>query len=205
LGSRSNAIEELTRFWLQARHGCLVDESIPVPVPYALSDIDLVAVRADSKKIKLPGPDGAEIGPRIIVETKDEHDWEPTGKEFGALLGNDIEKMGDAPFIPRGTKGVKFTMLRQEHFEKASEYFDSPDFDRLFVVHAVDPCVANTHASVLTRQRIHILSVNDLVADLHVWYVQHPRKSGLRHTLVGDLWHLLVGFCGCSPHGRDAL
>lgn len=55
MASRSNAIGEVTRFWLQSRHGCLVGESIPVPVPYALSDIDLVAVTADGSTIPLPG------------------------------------------------------------------------------------------------------------------------------------------------------
>jgi hypothetical protein len=50
MSSRSNALTEITRLWLQARHGCLVDESIPVPVPYALSDIDLIALRPDLKR-----------------------------------------------------------------------------------------------------------------------------------------------------------
>lgn len=38
----------LFRFWLQERHGCLIDDELPVPVPYALSDIDLVAMRVDT-------------------------------------------------------------------------------------------------------------------------------------------------------------
>lgn len=29
----------------------------------------------------------------MIVETKDERDWEPTGREFGKLLESDIAKM----------------------------------------------------------------------------------------------------------------
>ncbi len=40
MSTRSNASTELARFWLQERHGCLLDEELPVPVPYALSDID---------------------------------------------------------------------------------------------------------------------------------------------------------------------
>ena len=111
---RSNACSELTRFWLQARHGCLVDEGIPVPVPYALSDIDLVAVQPKLEPLRLP--DGSRVGPRLIIETKDEHDWEPTGREFAACLRADTLKLGDSRFIPRGAKGVKFTMLREEHY-----------------------------------------------------------------------------------------
>ena len=33
MAARSNALGELTRFWLQARHGCLIDESVAVRVP----------------------------------------------------------------------------------------------------------------------------------------------------------------------------
>ncbi|MEA2527634.1 MAG: hypothetical protein QOF73_4861, partial [Thermomicrobiales bacterium] len=42
MATRSNACSELVRFWLEARHGYLVGEGIPVPVPHGLSDIDLV-------------------------------------------------------------------------------------------------------------------------------------------------------------------
>jgi hypothetical protein len=192
--TRSNACSELTRFWLQSRHGCLVDEAIPVPVPFALSDIDLVAVHPRSKVFPLP--DGVDIGPRLIVETKDEHDWEPTGREFGAALKSDTAKMDGQPFIPRGARGVKFTMLRQEHFEKAAEVFDSKEFDRLFVVHALDAGTRRELGPSLRAHRIHWLSIREVVDDLLAWYVTHRRPAALRQTLVGDLLHLLVGFCG---------
>jgi len=133
---RNIACSELTRFWLRTRHGCLTDESIPVAVPYASSDIDLVALRPDLKPFPLPS--GVAAGPRLIVETKDEHDWEASGAEFGACLRADVDKMGDMGFIPKGVKGVKFTMLRQQHYEKAVPLFETDDFDRLFVVHALD-------------------------------------------------------------------
>lgn len=94
--ARSNACSELTRFWLEARHGCLITESVPVPVPYGQSDLDLVAIQAAQRPILVPG--GASIGPRLIVEAKDEHDWEPTGREFGRLLRTDLSKMGQAHF-----------------------------------------------------------------------------------------------------------
>src|SRR3990172_13241212 len=81
MSARSNACSELVRFWLQERHGCLIDDELPVPVPYALSDIDLVAMRADLSSFNLP--DGTTIGPRVIVEAKAEHDWDATGREFG--------------------------------------------------------------------------------------------------------------------------
>jgi hypothetical protein len=192
--TRSNACSELTRFWLEARHGCLITEGLPVPVPYALSDIDLVAMHPRGQQITLPG--GVQIGPRLIVETKDEHDFDPTGREFGKYLRSDAEKLGIHPFIPLATKDVKFTMLREQHFLRATELFGTEDFDRLFVVHAVDPVVVSTLAPELLPRRIHWLTMPELVADLLAWYRQHSRPSGLRNTLTGDIWHLLVGYCG---------
>lgn len=191
---RSNACSELTRFWLQARHGCLVDEGVPVVVPRALSDIDLVAVRADMKAFPLP--DGTSVGPRVIVETKDEHDWDSTGREFGQLLRVDLAKMASQGYVPKGTSGVKFTMLRQEHYECAVKLFGNDDFDRVFVVHALERDVrAQLGTSQQASWRIHWVTIPEIVADLLRWYRRHPRPAGLRQTLVGDLIHLLVGFC----------
>lgn len=200
MAERSNAISEITRFWLQARHGCAVYESLPVPVKYCQSDIDFLAIRGDLQPIILPG--GLSIGPRIIVEAKDEHDWEPRGKEFGQLLEKDLAQLSDGLFVPRGIP-CKFTMLRQEHFEAATKFFGTDDLDRLFIVHALDEAVASRHTEALAKCRIHFLTIREVVGDLFKWYVQHPRRSGLRHTLVGDIWHLLVGFCGCEPSAKN--
>lgn len=103
MSTRSNASTELARFWLQERHGCLLDEELPVPVPYALSDIDLVAMRPDLST--LTTLDGTTIGPRVIVEVKAEHDWDRTGREFGQLLEKDVELLDDDGWIPAGTRG----------------------------------------------------------------------------------------------------
>jgi hypothetical protein len=193
MAARSNACSELTRFWLEARHDLLVGEGIPVPVPYALSDIDLVAIQPQGHSIELPS--GVSIGPRIIVETKDEHDWEPTGREFGRFLSADVEHMGEGRFLPRGAKGVKFSMLRQEHFDRAMALFGTEDFDRLFVVHAIDSVVLADLGPALAERRIYWLTVPEVVRDLMKWYGDHRRPAALRNTLVGDLFHLLVGFC----------
>jgi hypothetical protein len=192
--TRTNACSELVRFWLEARHECLVSEAVPVRVPYGHSDIDLVAFQAAGKPIQLPS--GQTIGPRLIVETKDEHDWDPSGREFGVLLRADIPKMGEHKSIPHGTKDVKFSMLREEHFQRATSLLGTDDFDRLFVVHAIDPHVVADLASELADRRIHWLTVPDVVRDLLEWYRAHLRPAALRHTLMGDVFHLLVGFCG---------
>jgi hypothetical protein len=196
MSNRSNACSELTRFWLEARHGCLVGEGIPVKVPYALSDIDLVALHPLGHTIALPT--GATLGPRLIIETKDEHDWEPSGREFGALLRADVMKMGDSPFVPRGSKQVKFSMLREEHYERAITLFGNDNFDRLFVVHAIAPDVLADLGPMLSQRRIYWLTVPEIVRDLLLWYRGHERPTALRNTLVGDLFHLLVGFCGLN-------
>lgn len=196
MGSHSNAISEITKFWLQAKNECLVYESLPVPVRYNQSDIDLLAIQAKGQKFSLP--DGTLIGSRVIIETKDEHDWEASGKEFGALLNADVEKMQDGIFIPRDTL-CKFTMLREEHYEKAHKFFGIYDFDRLFVLHAMNSEVLNRHKDFLASKRIYVITIADVVADLMIWYKAHGRKAGLLNTLTGDIWHLMVGFCGCVP------
>ncbi len=194
--ARSNAMSELTRFWLEARYSCVVKESLPVPVRYGLSDIDLLALRPDSTSFELPS--GVAIGPRVIVETKDEHDFDPSGKSYGKNLIADMEKMGDKRFIPANISGVCFVMLRQQHYEVAKNLFGCDDFDRLFVVHALDKKVRQELTPKMQKKRIHWLTVHEMLKDLELWYRQHQRPSGLRNTLVGDLFHLLFGYCKAS-------
>lgn len=197
MSTRSNASSELARFWLQERHGCLVDEELPVPVPYALSDIDLVAMRADLSTFTMP--DGTTIGPRLIVEVKAEHDWDLVGREFGQLLQKDCQLLGDHASIPAGTRGVKFVMLRQEHTERATAYFGTDDFDRLFIVHALDPRVRAELTPRLAQDRIYWMTIPELIADVYTWYQSHPRRAALRRTLTGDRLHLLFGLGGLAP------
>jgi hypothetical protein len=196
MATHINAFSELTKFWLQAKNHCLVYESLPVPVKYNQSDIDLLAIQGKMKPFTLP--DGTPIGSRVIIETKDEHDWDASGKEFGTLLDADIQMMQDGSFISRGTK-CKFSMLREEHYEVATSFFDSNDFDRLFVLHAINSEVLDRHKDFLASKRIYVTTIADVVADLMIWYKAHGRKAGLRNTLTGDIWHLMVGFCGCVP------
>jgi hypothetical protein len=193
MAARSNACSELTRFWLEARHGCLVTEGVPVSVPYGLSDIDLVAMHPENLQITLPG--GVTLGPRIIVETKDEHDFDPSGKGFAKLLQNDAAMLTELPFIAIGNKNVKFSMLREQHYRRAEALFGTDDFDRLFVVHALDRAVVDELGSTLAPRRIHWLTIPELVRDLLDWYRAHERPTSLRNTLTGDIWHLLVGYC----------
>ncbi|NWF81293.1 MAG: hypothetical protein HXY37_14825 [Chloroflexi bacterium] len=87
-------------------------------------------------------------------------------------------------------------MLRQEHFEKAVQIFGGDDFDRLFVVHTLEQATRSELGPTLATRRIYWLTVHELVADLLTWYGADKNQAALRHTLIGDLWHLLVGYCG---------
>src|SRR5207253_9150399 len=82
--TRSNACSELVRFWLQSRHGHLIDKAFPFlfrsPCPISTLSPSTLEV---NQSVCLTVP-------RLIVETKDEHDWEPLGKEFGAALRADV-------------------------------------------------------------------------------------------------------------------
>lgn len=197
MSSRNNALSAITKFWLEYRHGYLVRESIPVPVKCALSDIDLLAMHPKGAKLHLPG--GGQIGSRIIVETKDEHDWEPTGKEFAKLLQQDVAQLSPEGYVSAEVRGIKFSMLREQHFRCAEKIFGTSDFDRLFVVHAIDPAFFTPMKFRLADARIFWISICDIAHDLLVWYDQHSRRAELRQDLTADFFHLLVGFCGFRP------
>lgn len=198
MAARQNGLSELVRFWLEARHECFVRESVPVPVPYALSDIDFMAVRVDGQR--LPLPDGNLVGPRLIVESKDEHDFDPKGSDYGKRLVKDMEALSDGLFVPAThSHKVAFTMLKEQHFRVASTIFGSDDFDRVFVVHALAESVRKEATEALRAKRIHWVTVTELLCDLRDWYGRHERPAGLRHTLTGDLFHLLFGYCRVKP------
>ncbi len=97
MAARSNALGELTHFWRQARHGCLIDKSVAVRVPYGNADSDLVAMRPDGMPWQLP--DGTPIT-QAIIETKDEHDFDSAGRDFAKRLHADVTALGDGWSIP---------------------------------------------------------------------------------------------------------
>jgi hypothetical protein len=169
-------------------------------VPYGQSDLDLVAIHPELKSIELPG--SRTVGPRLIIETKDEHDFDPSGREFGKYLLSDASQLGNGKYVPIGSPGkIKFSMLRQAHFDVACQMFGTDDFDRIFVVHAVDPSVLQRLEPMMTCRRVHWLTIRDIVLDLQTWYRGHPRPAGLRYSFVGDMWHLLFGYCGVALSG----
>lgn len=87
-------------------------------------------------------------------------------------------------------------MLREQHFQSAAELLGNSDFDRLFVVHAIDPAALSTIGPALLERRIHWITIDVVVRDLLGWYRLQPKPTSLRNTLMGDLWHLLSGYCG---------
>lgn len=194
MAERRNALGELTRFWLEARHGCLLRESVAVAVPNGWSDIDFVAIRPDLSTISLPT--GEQIGPRMIVESKDEHDFDKHGTTIGNRLLADLKALGkDHCIQDDNPHKAHFSMLRQQHFDVAKKSFGTDKIDRLFVVHAVNKSVRKAQRDKLNQKRIFWITVRELVADLQKWYHTCERPTALRHTLMGDLFHLLVGYC----------
>lgn len=146
-------------------------------------------------------PNGTTIGPPLAVETKDEHDG-VSARDFGKMLVADTERMGPSGVIVRGAKGIKFTMLKEEHFDVAREFFETEDFDRLFIVHGLDTEVRETICRGLAEQhRIHWLTIPEMVQDLYCWYENASRaeRIAMRNVLTGDLFHLLVGYCRFHP------
>jgi hypothetical protein len=86
-------------------------------------------------------------------------------------------------------------MLRQEHYEKGRQIVGTDDFDRIFMVHAIEQRVRDSQSAILLGYRIYFLTIRELVDDLLSWYRTHQRPTALRNTIMGDLFHLLVGFC----------
>lgn len=194
MASRSNALAELTRFWLQDRHGCLVRESVPVRVHGGTSDLDFVAQHPAGQ------PWGGTLIPptvHAIVETKAEHDYDPLGREFARMLNADVALIGAGPYAPTGTK-LKFSMLRTEHFQTAQALFGHNAFARIFVVHALDRSLCAAAIDQLAAHGVYWITARELVADLVAWYPTYTNRPGLRHTLVGDLLHLLIGYLGMT-------
>lgn len=195
--ARFNACSEIAKFWIEVRHGYLVTESVPVKVPFGISDIDIVAMHPGGKSVTLP--DGTVIGPRVIVESKDEHDFDPKGTVFAKMLRNDAQFLNENGFVPMMPKvPVKFTMLKEAHYAKATELFGTADFDRLFIVHAMDPTLIEPAKPYLAGHRITWLTIPEIVRDLEQWYKLFPQPAGLKHSPIGDLLHLLFGYCGVS-------
>ncbi len=93
-------------------------------------------------------------------------------------------------------------MLRQEHAERATAYFGTDDFDRLFIVHALDPAVRAELTQDLAELRIFWMTIPELIDDVYTWYQSHQRRAALRRTLTGDLLHLLFGLGGLVPADR---
>jgi hypothetical protein len=157
-----------------------------------------MAFRVDGTKIRLPA--GEAVGPRLIVESKDEHDYDPAGRNFGVCLLRDVDALGTDLFVPADhPQKVAFTMLKEQHFDLATQIFGTSDFDRVFVVHALDDVVREQISEPLRQKRIHWVTVHELLTDLRQWYNTHDRPAGLRHTLTGDIFHLLFGYCGVKP------
>jgi hypothetical protein len=168
-------------------------------VPGNYSDIDFIAVHRAQEKIPLPT--GSLVGPCLAVETKDEHDG-PSGNDFGKALRADASKVTADGFVPLGVTGIKFTMMKAEHFEIAKRFLGTSDFDRLFIVHALDDRTRSEICPGLAEKyRIHWLTIPEMVADLLHWYEGAERREriSLRNTVPGDLFHLLVGFCQFAP------
>jgi hypothetical protein len=82
--------------------------------------------------------------------------------------------MGGQAFIPMKTKGVKLTMLREQHLRKAEEIFGTVDFDRLSVVHALDPETRQALTPQLALHRIYWITIPEIVQDLVAWKGMKP-------------------------------
>lgn len=115
------------------------------------------------------------------------------------MLNADIARIGASPYAPTGTK-LKFSMLRAAHVQTAQALFghNAVARARIFVVHALDRSLCAAAIDHLAAHGVYWITARELVADLVAWYPTCTNRPGLRHTLVGDLLHLLIGYLGLT-------
>lgn len=197
MATRSNALSELTRFWLQDCKGFLTRESIPVKFVHNRSDIDFIVSSPDSKYRKLTENISFKYA---IIETKDERDFDKTGNNFADRLYNDYyDSMNKDYLVDEDTK-CNFSMLKIQHHKIAQNIFGTSEFSKIFIFHNIkkEKFVEN-ELEDLVAHNIHILTVDDILNDIVKYVKEKPDGAGIRNSLVGDILDLLINYRHWGP------
>lgn len=202
-----NAFTEVIRCWFTKRLGYLVDDSIPVRfykgrVP---SDIDMICIHPQKKKIKINFPINISLRRKVLVESKGWFDVDP-GYVTDYLL-DDLKMMGGMgrKVIPkRYTKkkeGFTFGILKEEIFEKGKKLFGDRNFDRVIVVpHLKDKRKAGkliTRREMIERfkkKHVIIIEMSGILNDLFKYIREEDARDNLRKNFVLEFIHLIAKF-----------
>ena len=194
MATRSNALSEISRFWLQERHNLLVRESIPVKLKRNNSDIDFAVTTPR---------DSVTLLERItfknaIVETKDERDFDSLGTDFAKRLRYDSTLL-QGNWI--GTEAsCNFSMLKEQHHNEAKKIFDGADFSKIFIFHKLKTAGLEDLIADLRGRDIHIVTSFEMLSDIENWIKGSRPGAGIRNSLVGDILDMLITYHKWGPH-----
>jgi hypothetical protein len=169
----SDAFLEVIKSWLVKRLGYMVDESRPVQLSkgHPASDIDLICMHPDTKKIQVEFLKEQPLSRRLLIESKG---WLEYSVKLD--LGYDLKTMKEGRVIPRKVtkENYTFVILKEQVFEKGIEIFGTDDFDRVIVVRNITGEVKQAHKKEEIRdlknkyslKGVVIIEINEILNDL---------------------------------------
>lgn len=190
MAERSNALSEITRFWLQECHGLLLKESIPVKLKHNNSDIDFAATSPAGSVTLL----NRITFKNAIIETKDERDYDSRGTNFSKRLIYDFGLLHNN-FINNDVP-CNFSMLKKQHHEVAERIFNSADFAKIFIFHNIKSIGLEEIIADLYSRNIHVVTSSEMLSDIQVFFKKSRSGSGIRNSLVGDILDMLITYHG---------
>jgi len=197
MAARSNALSEITRFWLQECQGLLLRESVPVELLRNNSDIDFIATSPNRKKVTLLGNISFV---NAIVETKDERNYDKNGVDFSKRVAHDYDNNLDENYIiPKHAKNVNFSMLREQHNSKAMEIFGGCSFVKIFIFHNLCKTGIETKLDDLKGKGIYFVTSREIIEDIFNNFSKYRKNAGIRNSLVGDIFDLLIDYHKWTP------
>lgn len=198
MAARSNALSEITRFWLQECYGLLVRESIPVFIKRNNSDIDF-AVTSPGKQVTLLKRSKRITFKNAIIETKDERDFDPHGTDFSKRLIHDC-KVLQGRCINKDV-WCNFSMLKEQHHEVAEKIFNGAEFSKIFIFHNLNIKKGDLEDMLadLRSRSIHIVTSSEMLEDIQDFFKNDYPGAGIRNSLVGDILDMLLRYQKWGP------
>jgi hypothetical protein len=190
MAARSNALSEITRFWLQECYGLLLRESIPVKLKRNNSDIDFVAASPAGPVTIL----NRITFKKAIIETKDERDFDPHGADFANRLGYDFALLQDR--VIDADISCNFSMLKKQHHDVAENMFAGAEFSKIFIFHNIKGAGLDGIIADLCSKNIHVVTSAEMLTDIQDFFKKSHPGAGIRNSLVGDILDMLITYHG---------
>jgi len=197
MATRSNALSEIARFWLQECYGFFLRESVPVKLKHNNSDIDFIVTSPAGRPCKpLLGFIQFE---NAIVETKDERDFDKYGTDIAKRLCEDYEQLNGNRMITSEAQ-CRFSMLKEQHHKEAENIFgQSADFSKIFIFHNLNRNGLKDKLDELRDRNIHFVTSSEMLLDIYKFLKESRNGAGVRNSLVGDILDMLITYHEWEP------